>query len=321
MAKKIVVVGSINLDLVATVKRMPKEGETLEGESFATYPGGKGANQAVGTARLGGESVLIGRLGSDGFGVMLQSQLQQAGVSMRCVELVEGSSGVAVVTVSEAGQNSIVVIPGANAKLQPADLDRHAGEFSNAAIVLAQLEIPMQTVLQAGRTAAKFGLPFILDPAPMQALTPELLSLVNWLTPNETEASALLRQLGYEALERHGSLEPEMAAERLLLSGVRNVIIKLGKQGLYVAGQDIKSEWIPALCVQAIDTTAAGDAFNAGFAYALADGRDAKQAANFANAVAAYSVTCRGAQPSMPSASELKRFVGSLGLDTLADLL
>jgi ribokinase len=310
VAKKIVVVGSINLDLVASVSRTPLEGETLLGTDFATYPGGKGANQAVAAARLGGDVAMIGRLGTDVFGRQLRSELDAAGVDTHCVENVDGPSGSAVILVTPHGGNSIVVIPGANHALQPEDLEAHIDTIRNASILLAQLEIPLQTVERLGELAAEFHIPFVLDPAPAQALTPALLRHVTWLTPNESETQTVLKHLGGAVDEDDLSA----AAGRLLATGVRNVILKLGSRGVYLAGADVEPGYVASYRVAAVDTTAAGDAFNGGFAYALAHGQmTPRDAARFAAAVAAVSVTRVGAQPSMPVLSEVDALMTSAG--------
>lgn len=307
IAKKIVIVGSINLDLVASVARMPLEGETLTGNDFATFPGGKGANQAVGVARLGGDAVLIGRLGNDSFADTLEDGLSAAGVRLHCINRVDTSSGIALITVSHGGGNSIVVIPGANAALKPGDLDLYLNEFRGAAIVLAQLEVPLDVVVHAARLAAKYHVPFVLDPAPMVPLPSELLRLVTWLTPNEAETRSLLQQGNSAEASDLTALEDK--ATKILGMGVRNVALKLGERGTYLAGKDVQAGLVQPFVVEALDTTAAGDAFNAGFAYALTERLSGREAARFANAVAAVSVTRRGAQSSMPSLGEVDEFL------------
>ncbi|MDE1155369.1 MAG: ribokinase [Acidobacteriaceae bacterium] len=298
---KIVVVGSLNLDLVASVPRMPAEGETMLGGNFATYPGGKGANQAVAAARLGGSVSMVGRLGQDGFAQQLREALGAAQVDMHAVLEVAGASGTAVILVTPQGHNSIVVIPGANHGLTPEALEIHRALLRDASVLLAQLEVPLETVERLGALAAEFGIPFVLDPAPAQALSPAILRTVTWLTPNETETAILLRHLGVE----DAASGAEAAAEKLLASGVRNVILKLGEKGVYLAGADVRPQFVKPFRVQAVDSTAAGDAFNGGFAYALMQGMEPVEAARFACAVAAVSVTRAGAQPSMPVLSEV----------------
>jgi ribokinase len=305
LQKKIVVVGSINLDLVAYVERMPAEGETIAGYDFATYAGGKGANQAVAAARLGGDVVMIGRLGKDDFAKQLLSGLQAAGVQTRCVLTVAKPSGSAIILVNAQGHNSIVVLPGANQELRPEDLDQHMDELQSAAIILAQLEIPMATVERLAQLAASFGVPFILDPAPAQALASDLLRNITWLTPNESETRSILANLDYSTEDLADDAAVISASQRLLATGVRNVILKRGEHGVFLSGKDVPPTHIGPYNVKAVDTTAAGDAFNGGFAYGLAGGMTPVDAARFACGVAAVSVTRAGAQPSMPTLDEV----------------
>lgn len=309
--KKIVVVGSINLDLVTYVPRMPAEGETIVADNFATYPGGKGANQAVAAARLGGEVVMIGRVGEDEFGKQLMRDLMGAGVDTQAVLSAPKPSGSAVILVTPHGGNSIVVIPGANHELRAVDLDQHRDTLQAAAVILAQLEIPIETVERLGELAAALGVPFILDPAPAQALSPNILRNVTWLTPNESETSSILRDLGYPMDQLVGQDAISAASEHLLAAGVRNVILKLGSRGVYLAGKDVASTHIAPYHVEAVDTTAAGDAFNGGFAYGLTHGISPIESARFACAVAAISVTRAGAQPSMPTLAEVSALTGA----------
>ncbi|MDW5265999.1 MULTISPECIES: ribokinase [Acidobacteriaceae] len=304
--KKIVVVGSINLDLVSYAARMPLAGETILGEGFATHSGGKGANQAVCAARLGGDVSMVGRLGEDSFASELREGLNAAGVDTGCVENVAGSSGTAIILVTADGSNSIVVNPGANASLRPQDLLAFEDLFRSASIILSQLEIPLETVEELGRIAERFGVPFLLDPAPALPLSPALLKAVTWLTPNESECQSLLKSFGYSGVETSNNIPPEEAVQPFLDAGVRNVILKLGERGVYMAGRDVEPAYISSFPVTAIDTTAAGDAFNGGFAFGLTcGGLDPLSAARFANAVAAVSVTKSGAQSSMPQIAEV----------------
>jgi ribokinase len=305
MSRPIVVVGSINLDLVAGTKRIPVAGETVIGSSFQTFFGGKGANQAVAAARLGASVALIGKLGTDAFGRELQTGLKQAGVDTSAIDVVDESSGVALITTDEKGDNSITVVPGANALLFPADLEKRMELLRSAAILLAQLETPLQTVEYLGNIASKEGIPFVLDPAPARPLPDSLLRNVTWLTPNETETCFLLGHSGQQLSEESF----ESAAHTLLQRGCRNVILKLGERGCYVALSDGTRKLIPAFKVRAVDTTAAGDAFNGALAVALTAGNKPLEAARWASAVAAVSVTRRGAQPSMPTGAEVSHFL------------
>lgn len=305
---KITVAGSLNMDLVTSVARLPAEGETLLGTEFASFPGGKGANQAVCAARLGGAVRLIGRLGQDQFGEELQHAMEASGVDTSCLRHVSGASGIAAITVTPSGANSIVVVPGANAALAPADLDEHRAELADSSLILSQLEIPLGTVEHLAELAEHLAIPFVLDPAPARALPSTLLRRVTWLTPNEAETCALLAHLGPpcagDALEEHSLAA---TAKRLLAAGAKNVALKLGARGVFLLGEAVAATLIPAPRVHAVDTTAAGDAFNGGFAYALAQANlDPVRAARFACAVAAVSVTRPGAGPSMPARAEVE---------------
>ncbi len=305
MKNMIVVVGSLNLDLVATVRHLPAVGETLTGLDFHTYGGGKGANQAVALGRLGARVRMVGRLGSDAFAAQLRAGIESAGVDAGCIDSVPGPSGTALITASAAGENTIVVIPGANAALRPEDLEEHRELLSQAAVILAQLEIPLETTVRLGQIAHEVSVPLLLDPAPARTLPQELLRCVTWLTPNETETRILL---GDDAATSQRT--PAENAERLLALGVRNVILKLGSGGVYLEGADVRSVQVPAFKVTAVDTTAAGDAFNGAFAYAMAQrDKTPQEAAMFACAVAAISVTRAGAQTSMPTLAEVETFM------------
>lgn len=302
----IVVVGSLNLDLVSRVPRIPAPGETLIGLDFKTYCGGKGANQAVALARLGADTRMIGKLGSDGFARQLRQGLEDAGVDAELVESVPGPSGTALITNSEDGENSIVVIPGANRHLFPRDLDRHRVVLEQAAMIVAQLEVPPETTEHLGRIAQAAGVPLLLDPAPAFPLSRPMMESVTWLTPNETETRHLL---GLE-LANGAALSAAECAGRLLANGARNVILKLGSKGVYMAGKDVDGVFVSSFPVHAVDTTGAGDAFNAAFAFALVCRHNPPQAAaRFACAAAAVSVTRAGAQASMPTVTECEDFL------------
>jgi ribokinase len=306
MRKSIVVVGSLNLDLVASVSRLPNRGETITGQDFNTYGGGKGANQAVALGRLGAPVKMIGKLGSDAFAKQLRDGVEQAGVDTSCVQNAPGSSGTALITTSAEGDNTIVVIPGANGLLLPEDIDKYRPQIEEASMVLGQLEIPRETTEYLGQLLRSAGVPFLLDPAPAYSLSDQLLQSVTWLTPNETEAELLLAAHG----SGDSNLSAPESAQKLLNLGVRNVILKLGARGVYLAGKDVAATFVDAYPVNAVDTTAAGDAFNGAFAYALTQNAMAPhEAAGFACAVAALSVTRSGAQTSMPSLAESEAFL------------
>jgi ribokinase len=305
--KPIVVVGSINMDLVARTPRIPLAGQTLIGSGFTTTPGGKGANQAVAAARLGYPVEMVGMVGGgapgeadqDVFGQALLENLAAAGVGIAAVERVVGPSGVAPILLGDNGENSIVVIPGANGKVDDAAVDRQAALICSAGMVLCQLELPLATVSRVLALCAEAGVPVMLDPAPAAPLPDRIWNQVAWFTPNETEASFYLGK----------KLEPEEAAKLLLQRGLRGVVLKRGGEGAYVALAGGKAEWVRPFCVKAIDTVGAGDCFNGAFAVALLEGRDPWTAARFASAAAAISVTRRGAQASMPSRAETDDFL------------
>jgi ribokinase len=293
--RPIVVVGSINMDLVSRVPSIPRGGQTIFGTDFQTHPGGKGANQAVGIARLAHPVKMIGMLGRDAFGKQLRDQLDREGVDTSGIGDSDTSTGTATILVDDAGQNCIVVTPGANLELTPDVLRENISVLRSAGIVLAQLEIPVETVLCLAELCESMHIPLILDPAPAIDLRPEILHRVSWFTPNETEA------------EFYAGASPSDAdlTDTLLATGIRGLILKRGAQGCIVVGEDRVQHRILAPVVRAIDTTAAGDAFNAAFAVFLIRGHDPVASANFASLAAAISVTRAGAQPSLATAQEV----------------
>jgi ribokinase len=293
-APDILVVGSANMDLVAFADRLPAPGETLLGGAFQSFAGGKGGNQAVAAARAGGKVAFLGRIGTDIFGARLRKGLQDDGVDTRLLGEVDGASGVAII-MSGGGNNMIVVAPGANDAVTAKVIDSRA--FAGIRFVLAQLETPLDGVMEAARLARVQGATFILDPAPARTLPKELLAMVDWLTPNESEACILL------GLKKLG--EPALMARQLKALGPRGVLLKLGGEGVVLLGDDDRVVAIPAHKVAVADTTAAGDAFNGAFAVALSEGKTPEQAARFAGAAAAISVTRHGAQPAMASRTEI----------------
>jgi ribokinase len=305
MTKRLVVVGSINLDLVSVAPRIPLRGETLIGASFASFSGGKGANQAYAAAHLGTPVSMIGKLGNDSFGAELRTNLESVGVDTTAVEVESTSSGIAQIITAENGENVIVVIPGANARVSPLYVEKHIDVIRNASIVLTQLETPLETVEYLASVTRKEGIPLVLDPAPARPLPESLLERVDWLTPNESETCSLLGLKSQDVPEE----ELQEVAETLLQRGSRNVLLKLGQHGCFLALADGRRIHIPAYVVRAIDSTAAGDAFNGAFASALIEGHDPVRAASWASAVAAISVTRRGAQPSMPTSAEVQTFL------------
>lgn len=300
--KPIVVVGSINMDLVAHTHQIPVPGQTVIGSGFDTTPGGKGANQAVAAARLGYPVSMVGAVGEDVFGQALLDNLTQSGVDTASVARVSGPSGVAPILVADNGENSIVVVPGANGKMDSAAIDRQSALIRSAGMVLCQLELPIETVAHTLALCAEAGIPVVLDPAPAAPLPDAIFHQATWFTPNETEAAFYLGNAS----------TPEVAAQRLLDKGFQGVVLKRGSEGAYVAVKG-KAAWVKSFPVQAIDTVAAGDCFNGAFAVALLEGNDPWAAARFAAAAAALSVTRRGAQASMPSRAEVDAFLAERG--------
>jgi ribokinase len=301
MQKPIVVVGSINMDLVARSKVIPRPGQSLIGTGFDTTPGGKGANQAVAAARLGYPAQMVGAVGDDVFGPTLLENLKSAGVGTAAVTRVDGPSGVATILVAENGENSIVVVPGANGKVAPSFVENQAALIRSAGMVLCQLELPLETVSRVLALCAEAGVPVMLDPAPAAPLPDEIWRQVVWCTPNETEAAFYL---GNES-------KPEDAAKQLLARGIKGVALKRGGDGAYVAIAGGKADWVRPFHVEAVDTVGAGDCFNGAFAVALLEGKDPWAAARFASAAAAISVTRKGAQASMPTRKEVDAFLAA----------
>ncbi len=248
----IIVIGSLNADLVQRVVRLPRPGETISGSELSIVPGGKGANQAYAAARLGGTVKMIGQVGHDAFGPTLIGNLAQAGVDTSGIEAATGATGTAVILVLPNGENVIVIAPGANAKLSP----EAAARIEPGSIILLQLEVPLETVAAALAISRQRGATTLLDPAPAQRLSPSLLSNVDYLTPNQTEA-ALLLQLDREPTTIE---EAKRAAKQLVSLGPANAIVKLGAQGVVIAGQSACIH-VPGFPVDAVDATAAGDTF------------------------------------------------------------
>jgi ribokinase len=306
MSAKIIVVGSLNTDLVACASRIPVAGETITGHTFLSACGGKGANQAYAAARLGARVEMIGRVGGDDFGKQMRANLENAGCDTAGVETVSDiSSGIALIFVGDNGQNSIVVVPGANERLTPADIETSKSRFTGASSLLLQLETPLATVQAAAAAARAAGVRVILDPAPAPstALPDEFVRLVDVLTPNESEA-AILAGMPPGRMNVAQAFE---VAKKLQQLGPRTVIVKLGDQGCALRdGNDEHA--LAAPVVKAVDTTAAGDVFNAALAVALGEGADMVAACRAANRAAALSVTRRGAQPAAPSRAELDAF-------------
>lgn len=298
----VAVFGSINMDLVARTPRLPMPAETITGHEFFTAPGGKGANQAVAAARLGNPTKMIGRVGGDGFGQALRQQLVDAGVDISAVFVDQSvSSGVAVIAVDDTAQNTIIVVPGANGQVGEADLQRLETSLMDAKVLLLQLEVPLAATIAAARLGHERGVTVVLDPAPAQKLPAELYSLIDIITPNEVEAAELV---GFPVKNEADAVR---AAQTLLERGVSTAILKMGALGVLYTTQKTRA-FIPAFKVNAIDTVAAGDAFNGGLAAALAADQDLVTAVRWGAAAGALSTTKAGAQPSMPNRAEFDLF-------------
>jgi ribokinase len=297
--KPIVAVGSVTMDMVTLTPQIPRIGQTVIGTGFGTTPGGKGANQAVAAARLGYPVQMVGKVGDDAYGPVLLDNLSRAGVGIEAMEKVDGSSGLAPIFLSEAGENAIVVVPGANGKVDTATVDRHADLIRSAGMVLCQLELPLSTVDHTIALCAEAGVPVMLDPAPAAPLPDKVFSRTAWFTPNETEA----------LLYTSPNASPETAASELIAKGLSGVVLKRGSEGAYVATAQGLNASVKPFPVKVIDTVGAGDCFNGAFAVALLEGLDPLAAARFASAAAAISVSRRGAQASMPTRAEVDAFL------------
>ncbi len=301
---KVIVFGSLNMDLVTKAPRLPMKGETLQGYEFFTTAGGKGANQAVAASRLGASTYMVGRLGDDDFGRQLLSRLKAANVDTNGI-LIDAAtnSGVAVITVDDAGENNIIIVAGANGRVNQQDVERLGVLLPGAAALLLQFEIPLQMVLSAAKIAHKSDVMVILDPAPtVSDIPPELYPLINIITPNEIEASQLV---GFPV---DGKDAAHQASIELLKRGVGNVIIKLGERGVFCATAQ-ETFFIPAFSVEAVDTVAAGDAFNGGLAVALAQGLSLREAVVWGAAAGAICATKSGAQSALPNLEALQAFL------------
>jgi ribokinase len=299
MQKPIVVVGSVTMDMVSRAKNIPKIGQTVIGTGFETTPGGKGANQAVAAARLGYPVKMVGMVGQDVYGPTLLENLGHAGVGTEAMESVPGPSGLAPIFLAENGDNAIIVVPGANGKVDSDYVDRHAELIRSAGMVLCQLEIPIETLTHTLVLCADAGVPVMLDPAPAAPLPEQVWSQVAWFTPNETEAAFYIGE----------TPTPEDGAKRLLAKGLSGVVLKRGGEGAYVATADGQAGWVRAFKVDAVNTVGAGDCFNGAFAMSLLEGNDPFAGARFACAAAAISVTRPGAQASMPTRAEVDEFL------------
>ncbi|MEU8650279.1 ribokinase [Streptomyces sp. NPDC048737] len=308
----LLVVGSANADLVIGVDRRPAAGETVLGSDLAVHPGGKGANQAVAAARLGARTALLARIGDDAHGRLLLDSQRAAGVDTVGVLVGGAPTGVALITVDPSGDNSIVVSPGANGRLTPQDVRAAAGLFHASRVVSAQLEIPLETVVEVVRNLAP-GSRFVLNPSPPRPLPAEVLAACDPLIVNEHEAKVILggTEAGTAAAgetavagEAVADDRPEEWARALLAKGPKSVVVTLGSQGALVASAE-GVERVAAVEVDAVDTTGAGDSFTAALAWKLGAGSSLAKAAAYAARVGAVAVTRRGAQESFPTAAEV----------------
>lgn len=302
MPAKVVVIGSLNMDLVTRAPRLPRGGETLIGQSFSTVSGGKGANQAVAAARLGAQVSMVGCVGNDAYGDQLRGALLAEKIDCQAVSTVDDSSGVALVVVDDNSQNAIIIVAGANGALTPAVIGCFDSVLQTADVIICQLEVPDATVGHALKRGRELGKTVILNPAPAsRPLPPDWYSSIDYLIPNESEASVL------SGLPVDSRESAQIAAARLIQLGAKKVIITLGAQGaVFAEGQ--RFEYFPAPIVKAVDTTAAGDTFVGGFAAALAVGQSEAQSIHFGQIAAALSVTRAGAQPSIPTLSDVQAF-------------
>jgi ribokinase len=309
MPAHIVVLGSLNMDFVVKVEHLPAPGETVLGSNFQMIPGGKGANQACAAGRLAGPKVaakMVGRVGYDVFGDHLKASLSASGVDVDYVHAAKSQpTGVALIWVDRKGQNSIVVASGANHVFSPADIEGLRGAFRGASYALFQLETPLAAVAAALKLARTEGARTVLDPAPAQPLTRDLLEQVDILTPNESEALLLLGRDARSAID-----DPGQVTRALLELGPKAVLLKLGSRGCYFDDGSVALD-SPAFTFEAVDSTAAGDTFNGALAVALAEGMLLESALRFANAAAGLSVTRLGAQASIPTRAEVDAYLTS----------
>lgn len=303
--RKILVVGSLNADLVQNVPRVPNPGETIEGSELQMFCGGKGANQACAAARLGGVVRMAGMVGEDVFGARLVAELAAAGVDVSRIGRSAKATGAATIFVLPTGENLIVLSPGANAEVSAASALEAVDAQEAGDLLLCQFEIPMQTVVAALLAARKRGVLTILDPAPAKPMPAEMFAAVSVLTPNQSEAAAILGEAAGEICSMD---DARVAADRLLQRGPEAAIVKMGGLGCVVATEKFSVE-IAGHAVKAVDTTGAGDTFNGALAVALGEGADLVEAARFANGAAALSVMRAGAIQSIPTRDALDRFL------------
>ena len=301
----VVVVGSFMMDLVFKAERRPQKGETLIGQEFGMFIGGKGCNQAIAAARLGADVNMVGRLGADAFGDAFMETLAEEKINTDfIVRDAETGTGVACPVIDAEGDNSIIIVPRANMQLTAADVERASSAIERADVLLLQLEVPIEASQRAAEIAQSTGAKVILNPAPARELPDRFLAQVDLLTPNEVETAFLS---GVKVSDQAGATR---AADALLQKGVSAVILTLGDRGALLLTSDLENP-IPAYSVNVVDTTAAGDAFCGALATALARGKPLENAVGYANAAGALAVTVLGAAPSMPTAQQIDAFLGS----------
>jgi len=297
---KILVVGSINMDMVVRVPHSPKPGETVLGGDFETFPGGKGANQAVAAARMGGEVTMVGRVGNDDFGnILIQGLVEDKIKTTHVIKDSKARTGVAMISVAADGENMIVVASGANANVSVEDVSNTRPLMRETDLLLVQLECPLETVTASIELAKAYQIPVVLNPAPAQPLPKSLLQNVDYLTPNQTELLILSGETNLNA-----------GIEKFRNWGLRNLIITLGANGARVISEGI-DQHLPAHEITAVDTTAAGDAFNGALAVALAEGKPILEAVSYGMAAGALASTKRGAQPSLPTRDAVENLLAS----------
>ena len=301
---KVVVVGSFNMDIVVKAGRRPRKGETLMGEEFGMFIGGKGSNQAIAAARLEADVTMIGRLGTDLFGDTLMAAHAEEGIHTDYVSRdTEVGTGIASILIDPDGDNSIVIVPQANMRLSVEDIERASESIAAADVLLLQLEVPIAASQRAAEIAKSNGATVVLNPAPAQELPDDFLAQVDILTPNAVETESL------SGVKVSTSADAERAAKVLLNKGLSAVILTLGERGVLLLTSDLTQQ-VPAYAVEVVDTTAAGDAFCGALATGLARGENLVDAVAFANAVGALAVTVLGAAPSMPTAAQVEAFRG-----------
>ncbi|WP_211824178.1 ribokinase [Kistimonas asteriae] len=302
-SKKILVLGSVNADHLVRVPRLPKPGETVAGKDYEVIPGGKGANQAVACARLGGQTAFIACVGDDAFGTDMIQRFQADGIDTQAVcQIADQTTGVALICVDNQAENCIVIAPGANAKLTTSRVQAQHALIADSDYLLMQLETPLDGLLEAVEIAHNADVKVVLNPAPAKALPDELLLRIDMITPNQTEAELLT---GIPVNDVVGAAE---AAGKLHAMGITTVVITLSSQGVWISEKG-NGRLVEGYSVTPVDTTAAGDTFNGAMLVALAQGESLDKAANFANAAAALSVTRHGAQPSIPSREDVEQLV------------